>query len=459
MANIILKDYEGNEQIYEGVEKVKLNTTDGGTQLFSRGDTVENVPITLDFRNGNQTVNAPNGYLVKSAIIVKPENLKSEYIAKDVEIAGIVGTNEGRGDAQVIKYVTFMYGETELIKYPVIVGDTCRDVVTLGIIDAPTKEPTVSTVYSFGGWSLTDDGTVDSDALTNVTEDRTVYLVFKGETRKYTVNFYDGETLVHTEQVGYGGSSDYKYTKDGYAFNGWTPKPIGITGNMDCYAQWSEKPTFANASWAEIDEISESGKASEIFAIGDTRYATINGVSTQIEIIGFNHDDKADGSGKAGITVWATVLSSIISTYSGYSSTGYSWLSTSAYNSGIKNVTFEDELAAVVKTVNKTYEHIKNGSLTYPTIATNVWMISLSELGFEITSTPGAEGTVYEKFSGGKTSTSSTYTDIALANAYWTRSFKGNVSVFNPVGVRTTGKLLLSPGTSERYYPSICFCI
>ena len=66
-------------------------------QKVSNGDIIENVPIDLDFTEGDQTINAPEGYLVKSAIIRKPENLKPENIVKDVEIAGIVGTNEGGG--------------------------------------------------------------------------------------------------------------------------------------------------------------------------------------------------------------------------------------------------------------------------------------------------------------------------------------------------------------------------
>lgn len=97
MADIILKDRLGVNQTYKGVEKVKLNTSDGGTQIFSKGDTLERIPIDLDFTGGDQTINAPEGYLVKSAIIRKPENLKPENIVKDVDIAGIVGTSEGGG--------------------------------------------------------------------------------------------------------------------------------------------------------------------------------------------------------------------------------------------------------------------------------------------------------------------------------------------------------------------------
>lgn len=144
----------------------------------------------------------------------------------------------GAGDERV-KYVTFMYGATELLKYPVIVGDTVKEPVSADLISTPTKEQTESTVYTFGGWSLADDGTVDGDALTNVTEDRTVYAAFTESARPYTVNFYDGETLMMTKQVGYGLKATPPDTfKDGYEFVGWTPSDLTVTGDTDFYGTW-----------------------------------------------------------------------------------------------------------------------------------------------------------------------------------------------------------------------------
>ena len=52
-TNIVLRDRNGEEVVYKGVEKVKFNTDDGGTQLYSKGDTVENMPIILNFSGGS----------------------------------------------------------------------------------------------------------------------------------------------------------------------------------------------------------------------------------------------------------------------------------------------------------------------------------------------------------------------------------------------------------------------
>lgn len=58
------------------------------------GAVLENLPISLDFTNGNQTITAPDGYVVKSATIEKPSDLIAENIRKDKNIAGVVGTME-----------------------------------------------------------------------------------------------------------------------------------------------------------------------------------------------------------------------------------------------------------------------------------------------------------------------------------------------------------------------------
>lgn len=236
--------------------------------------------------------------LIKSALIEKGQEVADEdtfrsYADKILAISG-----GGSADERV-KYVTFMNGATELIKYPVIAGDTCKDVVAENIIEAPTKEQTESTVYSFGGWSLTDGGEADSSALENVTEDRTVYVAFTESARMYTVRFYDGETLVNSEQVAYGGLSTYTYAKDDYIFGGWTPAPTNITGDMDCYAQWIEGVDFATADWSKIAQISELGVADQMFKVGDTRTETLtysDGTTEDIElqIAGFGFEKDFD---------------------------------------------------------------------------------------------------------------------------------------------------------------------
>lgn len=55
-------------------------------------------------------------------------------------------------------------------------------------------------------------------------------------------------------------------------------------------------------SWEDIAKIAESGKAEAMFSLGDEKRVILNnGEAITVVIIGFNHDNLADGS-KAGIT-------------------------------------------------------------------------------------------------------------------------------------------------------------
>lgn len=70
----------------------------------SNENVLEDLPITLNFSNGNQTVTAPEGSLVKSAIIQKPDTLVPENVVQGINIAGIIGaatTVEGSGTVVV----------------------------------------------------------------------------------------------------------------------------------------------------------------------------------------------------------------------------------------------------------------------------------------------------------------------------------------------------------------------
>ena len=62
---------------------------------------VENMPIALDFSGGDMEIIAPDGVVVKSAVIQKPANLTPENIAEGVNIAGIVGALAAGGGVEL----------------------------------------------------------------------------------------------------------------------------------------------------------------------------------------------------------------------------------------------------------------------------------------------------------------------------------------------------------------------
>lgn len=220
-----------------------------------------------------------------------------------VAIAGITGG--GGGNAEDVRYVTFFSedGSVEYGKKAVAVGDDCADPIARGIFDTPAKENTAQYTYTFAGWSTTANGGLDANALKAVTEDRVVYANFAAVVNYYTIRYYDGATLLKTESLAYGTMPSYAPKKDGYTFLGWTPEAVAVTGDADYTARWEERITFANGSWAQIAQISESGRAADYFKVGDTKEITWEGNTYKMVVLGFDHDDLADGSGKAGMSI------------------------------------------------------------------------------------------------------------------------------------------------------------
>ena len=61
-------------------------------------------------------------------------------------------------------------------------------------------------------------------------------------------------------------------------------------------------PVFANNTWAKIIEACQTNKVLDTWTVGSQKVMAINGTDYLIDIIGKNHDDYADGSGKAPLT-------------------------------------------------------------------------------------------------------------------------------------------------------------
>ncbi len=59
---------------------------------------------------------------------------------------------------------------------------------------------------------------------------------------------------------------------------------------------------FGSATWAEIIAACHSGSVPDTWAVGNVKTMLIDGREYEIDIIGKNHDDYADGSGKAPLT-------------------------------------------------------------------------------------------------------------------------------------------------------------
>lgn len=100
MADIVLKDRNGNDVTYKGIETVTFDTPTEGEQItFTEGIKAEK-SVPLDMSGGNQTITSDEGTLLSRVTVEKPDTFTPENIRNGVEIGGILGTLIGDTEEQ-----------------------------------------------------------------------------------------------------------------------------------------------------------------------------------------------------------------------------------------------------------------------------------------------------------------------------------------------------------------------
>ena len=124
----------------------------------------------------------------------------------------------------------------------------------------PTKASTAQYDYSFSGWT---------PELVVATEDATYTATYSSTVRKYTITFYDedGTTTLDSKEVEYGTvpSTSVVPTKAPtntkvYAFNGWDPTPVAVTGEASYRATYSESDREYTVKFVNGETVLQSEK-------------------------------------------------------------------------------------------------------------------------------------------------------------------------------------------------------
>lgn len=212
--------------------------------------------------------------------------------------------------------------------------------------------------------------------------------------------------------------------------------------------------TLANNTWAQIAKASAAGKASSLWNVGDTKDITVSGETLTVEIVGFNHDDKADGSGKAGITFGLKNLmantrqmNSSNTNSGGFTGSAmYTWLQGTLLNS------LPTDLKAVLKEVNKKTSAGSQSS-TINTNAMKIFLFSEVEIFGSVAYSKSGEGSQYSRFATASSRIKYLSNGTGAASYWWERSpGASNSNTFCYVG---------SGGSAHYYYASysggVCF--
>lgn len=327
----------------------------------------------------------------------------------------------------------------------------------------PTRASTAQYDYHFSNW--------EGDFDTAMTSAREFTATYYNTIRRYNVYFYNDNELLYTvENVPYGSSTSYSGatpTKlgvedpDEYVFKGWLPLPESITGETKCYAlfkftgylfgklgktdgedygygtvdspNWDAINSYWSTIYTEADAYKNGTLTDEDFKakcpIGGRMIIPVTiadeTATVDVEIIGYNHDDLADGSGKAILTFFCADLPQIMHRMNEESSNegGYEASEMREFLNGELFATLPEGLQTIIKPVYK----ISDGGATNKTLITttdNCWLASYDEVGLVSGSNNlSGQGELYSSiFSSSKDSRKKYITDDTAAGGWWLRS-------------------------------------
>ena len=290
---------------------------------------------------------------------------------------------------------------------------------------------------------LVDSGDTNITAadFANVTSARDYIVVYKETTRKYLVGFYDDSgTLIsgYEYEVPYGSvpskvpsGTQEKYgveNPDEYLFKGWYPSPneaitgetiykplfkftgylfgrLGKTPEDDRGYGTVDNPDWVkiNAYWSTIaNDIAsyKNGTLSEtnffakypiggrmliqssLSALETNSISIVEKPIIDVEIIGHNHDDLSNGSGKAPLTFFCLDLPEIIYWMNPTQTNIGGWKDCAlrTFANGELFDSLPDELKAIIKEVNKISDG-GGGSRELITVIDRCWLASSDEIG------------------------------------------------------------------------------
>ena len=328
-----------------------------------------------------------------------------------------------------------------------------------GIVTEPGTDLNKATLLSdttAAQLRLSGDPTVD-EALKKIPSAELRVLVGSGIVVTAT---FDGKTLTAT--AGTDGVA-VLYPAD---FGVWTLKAT-IGGSLvtqeftvDAIAVfYTSMATLESLSWPVVSSVSESGRASSLWNIGDEKTLTVNGVSYTAVIVGFDHDNLTTPIGvrtKAGITF--QLKDCLATTYPMEASD----INTNGWGGCVMRQTtmatlfnqLPSALRDAIKHVNK-LTSAGNQSSNILTSSDRLFLLSEMEVFGTITSSKAGEGSQYAYYAAGN---STIKYRSGSASHWWERSPTGS-SATGFCHVHSSGTAANTYTASSSYGVAFGFCV
>lgn len=161
-------------------------------------------------------------------------------------------------------------------------------------------------------------------------------------------------------------------------------------------------PVFANNTWEQIIAACHNNAVPDAWKVADQKPMTINGVDYQIDIIGKNHDDYSDGSGKAPLTFQLHDCHTKIYKMNSSGTNNGGWTSCDMRSTHLPAILalMPTEVQNGIREVNK-LTSAGNQSTTINTTADKLFLLSEIEIFGSVRYSKSGEGTQYDYYKAG----------------------------------------------------------
>lgn len=184
----------------------------------------------------------------------------------------------------------------------------------------------------------------------------------------------------------------------------------------------SYDPVFANNTWEQIIEACHNNAVPDTWKVADQKSMTIGGEDYLIDIIGKNHDDYADGSGKAPLTFQLHDCYKLKKEMHNTTTNSKGWSRCDMRETNLPIILKQipTEVQSGIREVNK----LTSESRTIVTTADKLFLLSEIEIFGSDTNSGKGEGMQYDYYKAGNSKVKN-YIDSAIE--WWERSpYNGN---------------------------------
>ena len=230
---------------------------------------------------------------------------------------------------------------------------------------------------------------------------------------------------------------------------------IGVDGVARlCWAAFDGDPVFANNTWEDIAAACQAGVVPDTWSVGDQKTMTIDGVDYAIDIIGKNHDNYSDGSGKAPLTFQIHPVYKLLTMNAGDTNVG-GWERSKMRTEHIPSI-FEKMPESVRTSIRKVNKLTSAGgkSELITTTADDLFLLSEIEVFGVANFSLDGEGTQYEYH---KTKANRAKTLQGTGYSWWLRSpYKFDNAHFARVDTTGNGNAAVGSGSNGVAF-AFCF--